>query len=155
MCNLLPAALPSPRIKSEHCLQISPLCPQSFWILRGDLSGSQTCQLPGMGVCRAHPSPIGWLTALAGRLGCQASQAEVFGSVRCCHQLWPMAGQLVIHHVFLNPLELNHWDPAAYSSSFGSEISWSELKGICSTLCFEISLYLNCYCFFGCSLVSI
>lgn len=97
-----------------------------------DLSGSQTCQLPGTGALGVHPSPNSLLTAPADSLGCRASHAEECGSVRCCHQLWPRAGQLVIHHACPSLLELHHRDPVAYSSSLGPAILWSELKGICS-----------------------
>lgn len=111
MCNLLPEALPpQPRIKSEYCLQISPICPQSFWILwGGGLSGSQTCQLPGMGVAGPTPAPLeGWQPWPA------ASGARLLKQ-KCLGQCGP-----VINH---GP-RLGSW-----SSIMSSWVSWNWITG--------------------------
>lgn len=50
--------------------------------------------------CRVCPGPAGVLLPLADSRRYWVSPAGWLGSILLCHQLWPKAGQLVIHQAF-------------------------------------------------------
>lgn len=52
------------------------------------------------GAHRVCPGPAGVVPALADSLSYWVSHTGWFGSILCYHQLWPKAGQLVIHQAF-------------------------------------------------------
>lgn len=140
MCNLLPAALPSPRIKSEHGLQILPsICPQSFWFCGGICQAVRHVSSLGREFVGPTPAPLdAWQPWPAG-LGARLLKQKCLGQCGVVINYGPWL-QLVIHHVPFQIPWTESLGPWSHSSSFGSEISWSELKGICSnSLCFEIS----------------